>query len=108
MKRVTWRAPGAARRRSEGGYVAILTILLFTTLFGLCAFAVDVGNWYYTGQRAQRAADAGLWRVSHCSLVTRPVHSPRRGPSPRRTVSTTRPQTYRSTPASTASRPDCG
>ncbi|MGA9344346.1 MAG: TadE/TadG family type IV pilus assembly protein, partial [Nocardioidaceae bacterium] len=59
MKRVTWRAPGAARRRSEGGYVAILTILLFTTLFGLCAFAVDVGNWYYTGQRAQRAADAG-------------------------------------------------
>ena len=44
--------------RPEDGYVAILTILLFTTLFGMCAFAVDVGNWYYTGQRAQRAADA--------------------------------------------------
>ena len=58
MQRVTRRATADARQRSEGGYVAILTILLFTTLFGLCAFAVDVGNWYYTGQRAQRAADA--------------------------------------------------
>ncbi len=54
-----WRLPfpGHARRK-EDGYVAILTVLLFTTLFGMCAFAVDVGNWYYTGQRAQRAADA--------------------------------------------------
>jgi len=58
MKRLCWRNITIAGRLSEGGYVAILTILLFTTVFGLCAFAVDVGNWYYTGQRAQRAADA--------------------------------------------------
>ena len=31
---------------------------MFVTLFGLAAFAVDVGNWYLTGQQAQRAADA--------------------------------------------------
>ena len=27
-------------------------------MFGLTAFAVDVGHWYVTGQQAQRAADA--------------------------------------------------
>ena len=32
--------------------------ILLTTLLSFCAFAVDVGNWYFTGQRAQRAADA--------------------------------------------------
>jgi hypothetical protein len=31
---------------------------MLTVLLSFCAFAVDVGNWYYTGQRAQRAADA--------------------------------------------------
>ncbi|GAB3065741.1 pilus assembly protein TadG-related protein [Pedococcus soli] len=53
----------AARRRraagsGERGYVAIMVGLLLTVLLSFCAFAVDVGNWYFTGQRAQRAADA--------------------------------------------------
>jgi Flp pilus assembly protein TadG len=47
------------RSSDERGYFAILTIMMFVTLFGLAAFAVDVGNWYVTGQQAQRAADAG-------------------------------------------------
>lgn len=48
-------------RRSEdaGGYVAILMSILMLLLFSMSAFAVDVGNWYFTGQRLQKAADAG-------------------------------------------------
>src|SRR6185295_13866293 len=46
-------------QKDEAGYFSILTIIMFVTLFGLAAFAVDVGNWYWTGQREQRAADAG-------------------------------------------------
>jgi Flp pilus assembly protein TadG len=46
------------RMREERGYVAVLTGLLMLVLVAFCAFAVDVGNWYLTGQRAQRAADA--------------------------------------------------
>ena len=34
------------------------TGLILIVLMGFSAFAVDVGNWYLTGQRAQRAADA--------------------------------------------------
>ena len=45
-------------QRDEGGYFAILVVMLFITLFGLAAFAVDVGNWYETGLQEQRAADA--------------------------------------------------
>jgi Flp pilus assembly protein TadG len=57
---VRWRSPLRLRRRpkDEKGYFSILTIIMFVTLFGLAAFAVDVGNWYWTGQQAQRAADA--------------------------------------------------
>ena len=54
------------RRHDEGGYVAILAAMMFVVLFGMAAFTVDVGNWYVTGQQAQRAADAGaLAGVSH-------------------------------------------
>jgi Flp pilus assembly protein TadG len=35
-----------------------MTAFLMLVFVGLCAFAVDVGNWYLVGQRAQRAADA--------------------------------------------------
>jgi Flp pilus assembly protein TadG len=42
----------------ERGYVAVTVALMLMVLLGFCAFAVDVGNWYFTGQRAQRAADA--------------------------------------------------
>ncbi|MGL5908748.1 MAG: pilus assembly protein TadG-related protein, partial [Phycicoccus sp.] len=52
------RRPTLNRRRDEEGYVAITTGLLLIVLMAFCAFAVDVGNWYLTGQRAQRAADA--------------------------------------------------
>ncbi len=58
MTRPHWRNPLKSRRRDEGGYVAILTVMIFVTLFGMCAFAVDVGNWYHTGQQEQAAADA--------------------------------------------------
>jgi Flp pilus assembly protein TadG len=50
--------PRLGRSTDEGGYFAILTIIMFFTLFCLAAFAVDVGNWYLTAQQAQRAADA--------------------------------------------------
>jgi hypothetical protein len=57
---VRWSALNRRRsQRDEGGYFSILTIIMFVTLFGMAAFAVDVGNWYWTGQREQRAADAG-------------------------------------------------
>jgi Flp pilus assembly protein TadG len=42
----------------ESGYVAVTVAIMLTVMLSFCAFAVDVGNWYYVGQRAQRAADA--------------------------------------------------
>src|SRR3954452_1791968 len=59
--RGTWRSPvrRCRQRRDERGYFSVLTIIGFVTIFGMAAFAVDVGNWYWTGQREQRAADAG-------------------------------------------------
>jgi hypothetical protein len=45
-------------RRDERGYIAVTTGLILIVLMSFSAFAVDVGNWYLTGQRAQRAADA--------------------------------------------------
>ena len=50
--------PGTRARRDERGYIAVTTGLILIVLMSFCAFAVDVGNWYLTGQRAQRAADA--------------------------------------------------
>lgn len=50
--------PGARVRRDERGYIAVTTGLILIVLMAFSAFAVDVGNWYLTGQRAQRAADA--------------------------------------------------
>jgi len=46
------------RRRDSSGYVAILMSILMLLLFSMSAFAVDVGNWYLTGQKLQKAADA--------------------------------------------------
>jgi hypothetical protein len=54
-RRSRWRRP----QRDEKGYFSVLAIIMFVTLFGMAAFAVDVGNWYWTGAREQRAADAG-------------------------------------------------
>ncbi len=55
------RVGGRLRSRvsSEHGYVAATVGIMLTVLLSFCAFAVDVGNWYFTAQRAQRAADAG-------------------------------------------------
>lgn len=47
------------RREDESGYVAAWTAIAAMLLIALCSFSVDVGNWYLTGQRVQRAADAG-------------------------------------------------
>ncbi len=50
--------PGPRARHDERGYIAVTTGLILLVLMCFSAFAVDVGNWYLTGQRAQRAADA--------------------------------------------------
>ncbi len=55
---MTPRHPRTRARRDEQGYIAVTTGLLLIVLMSFSAFAVDVGNWYLTGQRAQRAADA--------------------------------------------------
>jgi Flp pilus assembly protein TadG len=55
---LTSRCRRLRRGRDEAGYVAVTVALTLTVLLSFCAFAVDVGNWYFTGQRAQRAADA--------------------------------------------------
>jgi hypothetical protein len=48
-----------ARRRDEGGYVAVLTAIVFAALFcPLAATAVDTANWYMEAQKLQKAADA--------------------------------------------------
>ena len=63
MQAVRRRQPLVLRRlraRSERGYVAVTVAIMLTVLMGFCAFAVDVGNWYYQGQRAQRAATRRL------------------------------------------------
>lgn len=53
------RTIGNRRSRDSSGYVALLTAMAIVVLFGMAAFAVDVGNWYVTTKRVQRAADAG-------------------------------------------------
>ncbi|SDP26418.1 Flp pilus assembly protein TadG [Pedococcus dokdonensis] len=58
MSRLQPRVLRRLRARSERGYVAVTVAIMLTVLLGFCAFAVDVGNWYYVGQKAQKAADA--------------------------------------------------
>jgi len=53
------RPSSAPRRAQESGYVAVLMSIVMLLMFSMAAFAVDVGNWYLTGQRLQNAADAG-------------------------------------------------
>ena len=53
------RTSPVARRDQESGYVAVLMSIMMLLLFSMAAFAVDVGNWYLTGQKLQKAADAG-------------------------------------------------
>lgn len=45
-------------RRGESGFVIVWMALVMTVLLGFAGMAVDLGNWYFNIQRAQRAADA--------------------------------------------------
>lgn len=47
-----------SRLAREGGYVALIVALTLPILFGMAAFSIDIGRWYITGQKLQRAADA--------------------------------------------------
>lgn len=47
-----------ARVRREGGYIAVISVILTPVIFGIAAFTIDVGNWYSVAQSIQRAADA--------------------------------------------------
>jgi Flp pilus assembly protein TadG len=58
LNAMSHRALRRQKRRDERGYIAVTTGLLLLVLISFSAFAVDVGNWYLTGQQAQRAADA--------------------------------------------------
>lgn len=46
-------------RGDEGGFVLTWFALFLLVLMGMAGFAVDVWNWWYVGQKAQNAADAG-------------------------------------------------
>lgn len=49
------------RRREPGrdaGYIAVIAVVLTPVIFGCAALTIDVGNWYFVGQKVQRAADA--------------------------------------------------
>src|SRR3954463_14195430 len=43
----------------EGGFVLPWFALMLLVLVAMAGFGVDVWNWWYSAQKAQRAADAG-------------------------------------------------
>ncbi len=43
----------------EGGFVMVWMALMLLVLLAFCGFGIDVSNWWYIGQKEQRAADAG-------------------------------------------------
>lgn len=49
---------GSGRGQGENGAVAVLVGLLMPVLMGFAGLALDVGHWYLTGSREQKAADA--------------------------------------------------
>jgi hypothetical protein len=46
-------------KRDEGGFVLTWFALMLVVLIAFAGFGVDVWNWWYTAEKAQRAADAG-------------------------------------------------
>jgi len=55
---------------NERGYILIQATLVLTVLMIMAAFALDLGLWYNTGSREQRAADLGaLPAVSELTRV---------------------------------------
>ena len=57
------RAVGRVRRPTwlggERGVALPTTMILLIVMLGAAGFAIDVGHWYLTANRAQQAADAG-------------------------------------------------
>jgi len=51
---------GRAPRSPERGGIAVLVAVSFTTLFALCALAIDTGYLYQSRQKMQTAADAAV------------------------------------------------
>lgn len=52
-------APGAAiRGRGNRGFVLAMTAILLVPLLLFAGFATDLGSWYHTASKVQRAADA--------------------------------------------------
>jgi hypothetical protein len=51
--------PGHRVATDEGGFVLPWFALMLLVLIAMAGFGVDVWNWWYTAQHAQRAADAG-------------------------------------------------
>jgi hypothetical protein len=46
-------------RGGQGGFVLTWVALMLVVLIVFAGVAVDVGNWYFVGNKAQKAADAG-------------------------------------------------
>jgi len=48
----------SAATRGEPGFALVLVAFTITLLMGFVGFSIDVGYWYYTAAREQKAADA--------------------------------------------------
>jgi Flp pilus assembly protein TadG len=46
------------RASGEGGAVAVMVGLMLPVLLGFTGLTIDIGHWYFTGNREQKAADA--------------------------------------------------
>ncbi len=53
------RAAMRRRGRGERGYVLVFMAVTLTVLMAMVGFSIDIGYWYYTAGREQKAADAG-------------------------------------------------
>ena len=81
--------PDTPRRgRDEGGFILPTFALVLIVLIAMAGFGIDVWNWWYTGQQAQRAADAAALSVSSSSPTT---SAPPRPPPRRRRPRTASP-----------------
>jgi hypothetical protein len=45
-------------QRADGGFVLVLQAIMLPVLLGIAGMAIDLGNWYFHVQHAQRAADS--------------------------------------------------
>lgn len=60
--------------KDERGNVLVLTVLSFSVLISFLAFAIDIGNFYYTQRQLQTFADsaamAGALEIAACAATT--------------------------------------